>query len=143
MTSGSWRRGTADGCGYRPALSDRTQHLHQHGVNVIGPFDVFVGEHVGENPRSEQYRSVLPAAQPSVGADEWFEGGDVEGDVVDAAVEIEVRGLRHHHGTPEHPGSMVSVQPEGILTGDLAGVETVAAARTDGPRHDLRRPDRR
>ena len=89
---------------------------------------------MSENPRNEQYRPVLPAAQPSVGADEWLEGGDVESDVVDAAVEIEVRGLRHHHRTPEHAGSMVSVQSQGILSGHLAGIETMAAACTECPR---------
>ena len=83
----------------------------------------------------QQERTILPAAQASVGTDERFERGDVEGDVFDAAVDVQIGGLWHDDRAAEHPGCMVAVWPEGIFIGHLTGVEPDTAARTDSPRH--------
>jgi hypothetical protein len=69
---------------------------------------------------------LLPAAQASVGPDERFEGGDVERDVFDPAVDIEVCGLRHLDRATEHPGCMVAVRPDRISTDHRASDEADA-----------------
>ena len=54
---------------------------------------------------------------------------------LDAAVDVEVGRLRHHDRASEHPGCMVAVRLERILSGHLAGVEpnpAVLAPRTHG-----------
>ena len=62
---------------------------------------------------------------------------------LDAAVDVEVRRLRHHHRTPEHPGSMVAVRSERVLAGHLAGVEMMrpCSPRTHGTPAESRAGD--
>ena len=50
-------------------------------MEAIGTFDVLGGQDLRQSPRDEQYRTVLPAAQATVGTDERLERGDVESDV--------------------------------------------------------------
>ena len=73
---------------HRLALSDRTQHRNQYGVEAIGTFDWLFRQDIGKGPRDQQDRAILPAAQASMGTDERFEGGDVERDIFDAAVDV-------------------------------------------------------
>ena len=103
---------------HRLALSDRTQHRNQYGVEAIGTFDWLFRQDIGKGPRDQQDRTILPAAQASMGTDERFEGGDVERDVIDPAVDVEVGGLWHDRAA-EHPGRMVSVRPERVFAGYL------------------------
>jgi len=120
---------------YRSALSDRTKHCDKHSVETVGPFDGLSRQDVGERSRDQQNRTILPAAQTSMGTDERFEGGDVERDVIDPAVDVEVGGLLHYDRSAEHPGSMVSVRPERVFSGRLSGIEPDTAVRTNRPGH--------
>ena len=62
-----------------------------------------------------------------MGTDEWFECRNIECDVTDAAVDIQVGGLRHHDSAPEPPACMVAVGSERVLSAHFAGVEPDAA----------------
>jgi hypothetical protein len=120
---------------HRLALPDSTKHCDQHSVDAIGTFDLLFRQDIGEASRDQQYCAILPPAQASMGADERFESGDVERDVIDPAVDVEVGGLWHHDRAAERPGRMVSVRPERIFTGHLTGIEPDTAVRTDRPWH--------
>jgi hypothetical protein len=73
---------------YGFALPDRTKHSDQHSVEAIGTFDGLSRQDIGEGPRDQQDRTVLQAAQAFMRTDERFEGGDVERDVIDLAVDV-------------------------------------------------------
>ena len=47
-------------------------------MKAVGSFDVLCRQDVRERPRREQDRTILPATQAPVSADERFEGCDVE-----------------------------------------------------------------
>ena len=104
-------------------------------MQVIGTFDALCRQNVRERPRGQQHRTILPATQASVSTDERFEGGDVERDVIHAAIDVEVRGLRHHDRATEHSSRVISVGPERILSGHFAGIEPNTAVGTDCPWH--------
>lgn len=120
---------------YRLALSNRTKHRYKHCVKAVGSFDVLCRQDVRERPRRQQDRTILPAAKAPVGTDERFEGGDVERDLFDAAVDVKVGCLRHHDSAAQHPSCMVAVRPEWIFVDHLTGIEPDAAIRTDRPWH--------
>lgn len=120
---------------HRLALSDRTQHRNQYGVEAIGTFDWLFRQDIGKGPRDQQDRAILPAAQASMGTDERFEGGDVERDIIDPAVDVKVGGLLHDDRSAEHPGRMVSIRPERVFSGRFSGIEPDTAVRTDRPGH--------
>jgi hypothetical protein len=104
-------------------------------VEAIGAFDVFDGQDICERPRGEQKRTILPAAEAPVGTDERFERGDVEGDVFNAAVDVEIGGLRPHDRAREHPGGMVAVRQNRILAHHFVGVEAHPTIGAERPRH--------
>jgi len=118
---------------YRSALSDRTKHCDKHSVETVGPFDGLSRQDVGERSRDQQNRTILPAAQTSMGTDERFEGGDVERDAIDTAIDVKVGSLGHHDRATEHPSCMVAVGQERVCSGHLAGIEPDTAVRTDRP----------
>jgi hypothetical protein len=103
--------------GHSFALPERAQHGDQHGVEAVGAFDVPRGHDMVKCLRGQENRTVLPAAQASVSTDQGFERRDVEGDAFHAAVEIEIGRLRHQDSAPEHPGRVVAVRLQRVLSG--------------------------
>jgi len=135
---GAWTASLSRLFGYRLALSDRTEHWHEHCVEAVRPLDALSRQDARECSRGQQDRAVLPAAQASVGTDQRFECCNVKRAVFDAAVDVEVGGLRHRDCPAEHAGSMVAVRLERVSSGHLTGVEPDPTVRTEGPRHACR-----
>ena len=70
-----------------------------------------------------------------MGTDERFERGDVEGDVFDAAVDVQIGASGRQ--TTARRSTRAAWLPYGrrVFFGHLTGVEPDTAARTDSPRH--------
>ena len=107
-------------------------------MEAVGPLDLLVRQDVRERSGGQQDRTILPAAQASVGTDQRFECRNVKRGVLDAAVDVEVGGLRHHDCPAEHSGSMVAIRLERVSSDHLTSVEPDPAVRTEGPRHTCR-----
>jgi hypothetical protein len=91
-------------------MSERTEHSYEDDVEPVSTFDLLGGQNIGECSRRQQDGAVLPPAETSMCTDERFECRDVEGDVVHAAVDVEVWRLRHADGSAKHPKSVVAVR---------------------------------
>ena len=72
-------------------------------------------------PRGQQHGTVLPAAQPAVRTHQSLEGGDVEGVLVDEAVDVEVRCRLHGDGPAQHSACVLTEGCERVLALDRTG----------------------
>ena len=75
-------------------MAQGLQHCDHHPVKLVSTFDS-LGERSCKLRRHQEHGPVLPAAEPAVSPYEGLECRDVQGALVNCAVDIQVRRLTH------------------------------------------------